>query len=131
MKKKLDLIPPGNILMEEFMEPLGITAYKLSKEIKMQQTAVSQIIKGSRKITVDMALRLSRYFGNSAQFWLNLQNYHDLETENFKIFYCNTLTPQHYQATIPYILAIFAQEFSYQSVLNYIRKSWSERYSGS
>ena len=81
MKKKLDLIKPGTILQEEFMEPLGITAYKLSKEIKVQQTAVSQIIKGSRRITVDMALRLSRYFGNSAQFWLNLQNYYDLEVK--------------------------------------------------
>ena len=81
MKKKLDLILPGTILLEEFMEPLGITAYKLSKEIKVQQTAVSQIIKGRRRITVDMALRLSRYFGNSAQFWLNLQNYYDIETE--------------------------------------------------
>ena len=81
MKKKLDLIPPGTILREEFMEPFGITAYKLSKGIKVQQTAVSQIIKGSRRITVDMALRLSRYFGNSAQFWLNLQNHYDLELE--------------------------------------------------
>jgi len=81
MKKKLDLIPPGTILQEEFLEPLGITAYKLSKEIKVQQTAISQIINGNRRITVDMALRLSRYFGNSAQFWLNLQNYYDLESE--------------------------------------------------
>jgi addiction module HigA family antidote len=81
MKKKLDLIPPGTILQEEFLEPLGITAYKLSKEIKVQQTAVSQIIRGNRKITVDMALRFSRYFGNSAQFWLNLQNHYDLESE--------------------------------------------------
>ena len=81
MKKKLDLIPPGFILREEFMEPLGITTYKLSKEIKVQQTAVSQIINGNRRITVNMAIRLSRYFGNSAQFWLNLQNYYDLESE--------------------------------------------------
>jgi len=81
MKKKLDLIPPGTILQEEFLEPLGITAYKLSKEIKVQQTAVSQIIRGSRRITVDMALRLSRYFGNSAQFWLNLQNFYDIESK--------------------------------------------------
>jgi len=87
MKKKLKLIPPGAILHEEFMEPLGITAYKLSKEIKVQQTAVSQIIRGSRRITVDMALRLSRYFGNSAQFWLNLQNYYDLESEMEKKAY--------------------------------------------
>jgi len=85
--KKLELIPPGTILHEEFMEPLGITAYKLSKGIKVQQTAVSQIIKGSRRITVDMALRLSRYFGNSAQFWLNLQNYYDLESETKKKAY--------------------------------------------
>ena len=63
------------------MEPLGITAYKLSKDIKVQQTAISQIINGSRRITVDMAIRLSRYFGNSAQFWLNLQNHFDLESE--------------------------------------------------
>ena len=81
MKNKLDLIPPGTILREEFMEPLGITAYKLSKEIKVQQTAVSQIINARRRITVDMALRLSKYFGNSAQFWLNLQNFYDLESE--------------------------------------------------
>jgi len=84
MKKKLELITPGNILQGEFLEPLGITAYRLSKEIKVQQTAVSQIIKGSRKITVDMSLRLSRYFGNSAQFWLNLQNFYDLESEKEK-----------------------------------------------
>jgi addiction module HigA family antidote len=81
MKKKLVLIPPGTILQEEFMEPLGITSYRLSKEIKVQQTAISQIINGSRRITVDMALRLSRYFGNSAQFWLNLQNHYDIESE--------------------------------------------------
>ena len=87
MKKKLDLIKPGTLLLEEFMEPLGITAYKLSKEIKVQQTAVSQIIKGSRRITVGMALRLSRYFGNSAQFWLNLQNHYDLESEMEKTRY--------------------------------------------
>jgi len=81
MKKRLELISPGDVLYEEFMEPLGITAYRLSKEIKIQQTAISQIIKGNRRITADMALRLSKYFGNSAQFWLNLQNYYDLETE--------------------------------------------------
>jgi len=94
MKKKLDLIPPGTILREEFMEPLGITPYRLSKEIKVQQTAVSQIINGSRRITVDMALRFSRYFGNSAQFWLNLQNYYDLESEMEKKEYLiNEIVP--------------------------------------
>jgi len=79
--KKSELILPGTVLHEEFMEPLGITAYRLSKGLKVQQTAIGQIIKGGRRITVDMALRLSRYFGNSAQFWLNLQNYYDLESE--------------------------------------------------
>ena len=81
MEMKLDSISPGTMLLEEFMEPLGITAYKLSKELKIQQTAIGQIIKGRRRITVDMALRLSRFFGNSAQFWLNLQNHYDLELE--------------------------------------------------
>ena len=79
MGNKLDLIHPGAILYEEFMEPLGITAYKLSKELKLQQTAISQIVKGKRRITVETALRLSRFFGNSAQFWLNLQIHHDIE----------------------------------------------------
>jgi addiction module HigA family antidote len=83
-KKKMEIIPPGTILREEFMEPMGITAYKLSKEIKIQQTAISQIIRGSRRITADMALRLSRFFGNSAQFWLNLQNNYDLELASEK-----------------------------------------------
>ena len=81
MKKKLDPIPPETILYEEFMEPLEITACKLSKELKVQQTAIGQIIKGHRRITVGMALRLSRFFGNTAQFWLNLQNFYDIELE--------------------------------------------------
>ena len=81
MGQKLDLIPPGTILYQEFMEPLGITAYKLSKVLGVQQTAIGQIIKGHRRITVNMALRLSKFFGNSAQFWLNLQNYYDIEME--------------------------------------------------
>jgi len=92
--EKMDLISPGTILYEEFMEPLEITAYKLSKEIKVQQTAISQIIRGNRRISVDMALRLSRYFGNSAQFWLNLQNHYDLESEMEKKEYLfNEIVP--------------------------------------
>jgi addiction module HigA family antidote len=97
--EKLKLITPGTILRKEFLEPLKITAYKLSKEIKVQQTAVSQIIKGSRRISVDMALRLSRYFGNSAQFWLNLQNYYDLESEiEKKEYLIKEITPYSYAA---------------------------------
>lgn len=76
---KLKNIHPGEILSEEFLAPLGITAYKLSKEIGIPQTRTSQIIKGKRRITADTALRLSKYFGNSAKFWLGLQNDYDIE----------------------------------------------------
>jgi len=78
---KLKNIHPGEILKEEFMVPLEISAYKLSKELEIPQTRISQIIKGKRRITADTALRLSSYFGNSAQFWLGLQNDFDLEEE--------------------------------------------------
>ncbi|MFW6145559.1 MAG: HigA family addiction module antitoxin [bacterium] len=72
-------IHPGEILLEEFLNPMGISAYRLSKEIKIPQTRISQIIKGKRRITADTALRLSAYFGNSPKFWLGLQDDYDLE----------------------------------------------------
>ena len=75
-------IHPGEVLKEEFLEPLGITAYRLSKETFIPQTRVSEILKGNRRITADTALRLSRYFGTSAKFWLGLQDDYDLEEEN-------------------------------------------------
>ena len=74
-------IHPGEILLEDFLKPLNISAYRLSKEIGIPQTRVSAIIKGKRRITADTALRLSKYFGNSAKFWLGLQNDFDLEEE--------------------------------------------------
>lgn len=77
----LENIHPGEILLEEFLKPLDISAYRLSKEIGIPQTRVSAIIKGKRRITADTALRLSKYFGNSAKFWLGLQNDFDLEEE--------------------------------------------------
>lgn len=79
--KKLSNVHPGEILLEEFLRPLEITAYKLSKDTEIPQTRISQIIKGKRRITADTALRLSSYFGNSAKFWLGLQNDFDLEEE--------------------------------------------------
>ncbi len=79
--KKLKNIHPGEILREEFLAPLEITAYKLSKDIGIPQTRVSAIIKGNRRITADTALRLSKYFGNSAKFWLGLQDDFDIEEE--------------------------------------------------
>jgi len=78
---KLKNIHPGEILLEEFLIPFGISAYKLAKDIGIPQTRVSQIVKGNRKITADTALRLSKYFGNSAKFWLGLQDDFDLEEE--------------------------------------------------
>jgi addiction module HigA family antidote len=77
--KKLNNIHPGEVLSEEFLQPLKISAYRLSKDILIPQTRISEIIKGRRKITADTALRLSRYFGNSAKFWLGLQSDFDLE----------------------------------------------------
>ncbi len=74
-------IHPGEVLMEEFLQPMGITAYRLSKDIGIPQTRISQILKGKRRITADTALRLSKYFGTSAKFWLGLQNDFDLEEE--------------------------------------------------
>jgi len=72
---------PGEILLEEFLLLLKITAYKLSKDIHIPQTRISEIIKGKRRITADTALRLSNYFGNSAKFWLGLQDDFDIEEE--------------------------------------------------
>jgi addiction module HigA family antidote len=79
--EKLSNIHPGEILLEEFLKPLNISAYRLSKDIGIPQTRTSEIIKGNRSITADTALRLSYYFGNSAKFWLGLQNDYDLEEE--------------------------------------------------
>ena len=79
--KRLKNIHPGEVLMEEFLVPLNITAYRLSKDIDIPQTRVSAILKGKRRITADTALRLSKYFGNSAKFWLGLQDDFDIEEE--------------------------------------------------
>lgn len=79
--EKLKNIHPGEILNEEFLIPLGISAYRLAKETFIPQTRVSEILKGNRRITADTALRLSRFFGNSPRFWLGLQNDYDLEEE--------------------------------------------------
>lgn len=79
--ERLANIHPGEILNDEFLSPLKITAYRLSKGLKIPQTRISEIIKGNRRITADTALRLSKYFGNSAKFWLGLQDDYDIEEE--------------------------------------------------
>lgn len=75
---RLPNIHPGEILRLEFLEPLNITPYRLSKDIGVAQTRIGEILSEKRSITADTALRLSKYFGNSAQFWMNLQTQYDL-----------------------------------------------------
>jgi antitoxin HigA-1 len=79
--RKLKNIHPGEVLKEEFLEPLGITAYRLSKDTFIPQTRISEILKGKRRVTADSALRFAKYFGTSAKFWLGLQDDYDLEEE--------------------------------------------------
>ncbi len=82
--KKLPPIHPGEILMEEFLQPMGITQYRLAKDISVPPRRINEIVHGKRSITADTALRLGRFFSMSPQFWLNLQTRYDLEvTEDF------------------------------------------------
>lgn len=86
---RLQNVHPGEILRIEFIEPLNITPYRLSKDIGVTQTRISEILTEKRSITADTAIRLSRYFGNSAQFWMNLQTQYDLrqaQAENKEIY---------------------------------------------
>ena len=77
--KVLENIHPGQVLLKEFLEPMGITAYRLSKETAIPQTRIRQILKGKRRITADTAIRFERFFGTTAKFWLNLQASFDVE----------------------------------------------------
>lgn len=79
--RRLRNIHPGEVLKEEFLGPLDITAYRLAKEVGIPATRISEICRGRRAITADTALRLARYFGTSAQFWLGLQQDYDLEEQ--------------------------------------------------
>jgi addiction module HigA family antidote len=84
-KKMLAPIHPGEILMEEFLKPLGISQYKLAKDINVPARRINEIVHGKRSITADTALRLSHYFKLSERFWLNLQARYDLEVEKDKL----------------------------------------------
>jgi len=83
--KKIPPIHPGEILLEDFLEPMGISQYKLSKDISVPPRRINEIVQGKRSISADTALRLSRYFGLSERFWLNLQSRYDLEIEKDKL----------------------------------------------
>ncbi len=85
MKNKLSPIHPGEILSEEFMKPKGISQYRVAMDIHVPPRRINQIVKGERGISADTALRLGRYFGVSAHFWLNLQSRYDLEIEAPKL----------------------------------------------
>ena len=85
-KKLLDPITPGEILREDFMEPLGVSINQLSRELSVPPNRISEIVNGKRSITADTALRLERYFNVEAQFWLNLQNEYDLRMVRRKIW---------------------------------------------
>jgi len=84
-RRKLPPIHPGEILREEFLTPLDISQYRLAKEMSVPPRRINEIVRGTRAITADTALRLARYFGTSERFWLNLQARHDLEVEKDRL----------------------------------------------
>ena len=85
MTEKIPPIHPGEILLEEFLEPMGISQYRLAKDISVPPRRINEIVLGKRAITPDTALRLSLYFGLSERFWINLQTRYDLEVEKDKL----------------------------------------------
>jgi len=78
-------VHPGEILLEEFLKPLGVSQYQLAKDVGVPARRINEIAHGQRRITADTALRLSRYFGTSERFWLNLQSRYDLEAEKDRL----------------------------------------------
>ena len=82
---KLTQITPGEILNQEFLKPMGITQYRLAKDLGVPPRRINEIVKGQRAITADTALRLGRYFAMAPEFWLNLQSHYDLEQEHDRL----------------------------------------------
>ena len=85
MKKKIPPLHPGEVLFEEFLKPMNISQNRLGRDLKVSPRRINEIIHGKRSITADTALRLSRYFGNSARFWMGLQMDYDLDVETDKL----------------------------------------------
>jgi addiction module HigA family antidote len=83
--KKMNPVHPGEILLEEFLDPMGISQYRLAKDISVSARRINEIVHGKRAVSADTALRLGRFFGTSAQFWLNLQSHFDLEVQMDRI----------------------------------------------
>ncbi len=85
MTRKLPPVHPGEVLLEEFLKPMGISQYQLAKDISVPPRRINEIVLGKRAVTADTALRLSRHLGTSERFWLNLQARYDLETEKDRL----------------------------------------------
>lgn len=83
--EKIEPIHPGEILLEEFLKPMGISQYRLAKDINVPARRVNEIVHGKRAVSVDTALRLSRYFSLSERFWLNLQTHYDIEVQKDRL----------------------------------------------
>jgi len=81
MTERIEPIHPGEILQEEFLIPMNISAYKLAKETFLDQTRISEIIRGKRSITIDTALRFAKFFGTTPEFWINIQTQYDMENK--------------------------------------------------
>jgi antitoxin HigA-1 len=84
-RRKLPPVHPGEILQEEFLEPLGLSQYRLAKETSVPPRRINEIVRGMRAVSADTALRLSRFFGTSERFWLNLQSRYDIEIEKDRL----------------------------------------------
>lgn len=85
MEEKIMPIHPGEILQQDFLVPMGISAYRLAKETYIDQTRISEILKGKRSVTIDTALRLAKFFGTSPEFWINIQTQYDMEIKSDEI----------------------------------------------
>jgi addiction module HigA family antidote len=85
MARKLEPIHPGEILLAEFLDPMEITQYRIAKDISVPARRINEIVHGKRRISADTALRLSKYFGTTERFWLNLQTRYDLEVEKDRL----------------------------------------------
>jgi addiction module HigA family antidote len=85
MEERLPPVHPGEVLLEDFMKPLGLSQYQVAKDIGVSATRISQIVRGQRPVTADTALRLARYFGTSAVVWIRLQAHYDLEVAEIQL----------------------------------------------
>ncbi len=106
MEDRISPIHPGEILQEDFLVAMNISAYKLAKETYIDQTRISEIVKGKRSISIDTALRFSKYFGTSPEFWINIQTQYDMEKKKEELAH--------------ELLKIHAHEFDEQQLLQII-----------